>query len=43
MQARRAFACAAMLAALSAYPAAAQTYPDKPVKIIVPIGPGRLL
>lgn len=40
MQACRAFACAAMLVALSGFPAAAQAWPDKPVKIIVPIGPG---
>lgn len=41
MQARRAFAGAAVLAALSAaQPVFAQGYPDKPVRIIVPIGPG---
>ena len=41
---------AALLPALSALPAAAQNYPDRPIKIIVPVGPagsydivGRLL
>jgi tripartite-type tricarboxylate transporter receptor subunit TctC len=41
MKAQRALACATLVAALFApHPAPAQTYPDKPVKIIVPIGPG---
>ncbi|MGE3992647.1 MAG: tripartite tricarboxylate transporter substrate binding protein, partial [Pseudorhodoplanes sp.] len=42
MQASRAFLCATVFAALTAtHPAAAQTaFPDKPVRIIVPIGPG---
>ena len=41
MPACRALAYAAAMAALLVIqPAAAQTYPDKPVKIIVPIGPG---
>jgi tripartite-type tricarboxylate transporter receptor subunit TctC len=41
MQACRAFAYAAVLTALSAaQPVFAQGYPDKPIRIIVPIGPG---
>jgi tripartite-type tricarboxylate transporter receptor subunit TctC len=36
---RSAFIIAAVLACLS-YPAAAQTYPDHPIKIVVPTGPG---
>ena len=43
MQACHAVACAAVMAVLccaTPHPTAAQTYPDKPVRIIVPIGPG---
>ncbi len=41
MQACRALASAAVLAAtVAAHPVFAQGYPDKPVRIIVPIGPG---
>lgn len=36
---RSAVIIAAVLACLS-YPAAAQTYPDRPIKIVVPTGPG---